>query len=104
MGGGQGNPKTACDQQHQHVSRAAPVAQKLGMPGERDTRLVDDRLLHRTGDQRLESALQAAVHGAVQGGDDGGRVGRIQRARLNGFGQRHRIDVQATGAPGGLGG
>jgi hypothetical protein len=67
--------------------------------GEGDARVVDDALVHRSGDERVELAAHAAGDGGCQRFDHVGSVGDIRLARSDGARRpdRQHINARARG-------
>ncbi len=63
VSGSECNAQLAGSQQHYRQRRVTALREKLGVPAERNSRVVDDALVQRCGDQRAIAALQAAFDG-----------------------------------------
>ena len=82
--------------QHHHRMRAAgALGQIFGVARERDAGVVDDALLHRRRDHRIELAGHAAVDGAIEQLQHVARVGAIELARCEPALRRARAERAA---------
>ena len=77
---------------HHHPGRTGALREVLRVADERDAGVVDDRFVHRRGDERGELARLAACDRAVEERDHVGRVAPVKLACTTGESER---DVQA---------
>ncbi len=64
------------------------------MAAERDTGVINYALLHRSGDEPRENAVDAALHGQFQSIEQRRSIGRIQGAGLDAGRKSHGYDQQ----------
>ena len=78
-------------QHHHGLRRATCLGEELGMAGEGDAGVVDNALVHRSGDERVELSASAAVNGGFQRFDNIGSVRGLQPPRNHGTGGLERL-------------
>ena len=83
MSGHQRHAQRFRRQHHHHFTGLRALFKELGMTGKCDPRIVNNALVHRTGNQRGELAVQATIAGAGQRVHYVAAVADVEHARFN---------------------
>ena len=97
MRGGQSHAHPAADQHHHDLRCAGLLGQKFGVAGKRNTRIVDDALVHGGGRHAGELAALATLQGTAQCGQHIAAICGIQHARPGRYHQRDMDHRQCAG-------
>ena len=96
MRGHQRYTQAARREHHDDLFGVGQLGQKLGVPGEGDTALIDYALVHGSGNHPSKMPVQAALAGAGQGVQDIGGIGCVELARDDRCTQWRIPDIQAA--------
>jgi hypothetical protein len=81
VGGGERHAQAVRHQQHHHLRGPAAGGEVLGVAAEGDAGVVDDALVERGGDHRVEAAFEAAPDGVIEPFQQRQRVGGVGLTR-----------------------
>jgi hypothetical protein len=85
-------------QHHRHVGTAG-IRKKLGMPGKRETGIVDNTLVQGCRDDSAEPTIDGSLHGIAQAVEQGACVRGVRMAAHRGSGAGKRNNQELIGIP-----
>jgi hypothetical protein len=93
MRGGERDAQAAAHEHHHHVDTARLLGEVFRVAGKRNSRVVDDALLHRRRDHRGIFAGEAAPHRAIEQREDVAAIGGVELSGPRRPGERNVLHI-----------